>query len=244
MAIAPITLFSLLVASVIQAAEPGSTNLAYGDLMVADYFKTETAKISTNCLANINSLADWQAQREGLRRQAAEMLGLDPLPERTDLKPLITGKLDRENFTVEKLCFQSSPHLYVTADLYLPKGLTNAAPAILYLCGHTPVITNGVSYGNKTAYQHHAIWFAQNGYVCLVIDTLQYGEILGHHRGTYNMGMWWWNSRGYTPAGVETWNAIRGLDYLVSRPEVDTNRLGVTGRSGGGAYSWFLAALE
>jgi hypothetical protein len=56
--------------------------------------------------------------------------------------------------------------------------------------------------------------------------------------------MWWWHSRGYTPAGVEAWNCIRALDYLETRPEVDTERFGVTGRSGGGAYSWWIAALD
>ena len=211
---------------------------------MADYFSAETAKISDTCLSDIHSLADWETRRPELRREAAEMLGLDPMPERTELHPVITGKIEEKDFTVEKVYFQSQPHLYVTADLYLPKPLSGPAPTVLYLCGHLPVITNGVSYGNKTAYQHHGIWFARNGYVCLVIDTLQYGEILGHHRGTYDEGAWWWNSRGYTPAGVETWDAIRALDYLCSRPEVDTNRVGVTGRSGGGAYSWFLAAVD
>jgi len=70
------------------------------------------------------------------------------------------------------------------------------------------------------------------------------GEIEGLHHGTYRERMWWWNSRGYTPAGVEAWNSIRALDYLATRPEVDANRFGVTGRSGGGAYSWWLAALD
>ena len=93
-------------------------------------------------------------------------------------------------------------------------------------------------------YQHHGAWFAQNGYVCLVIDTLQMGEIEGLHHGTYRENMWWWNARGYTPAGVEAWNSIRAIDYLVSRPEVDPNRIGMTGRSGGGAYSWYTAALD
>ncbi len=244
MSFMPSVLLPLLLATVIQAAEPATPDSSPGNRMAADYFKAETAKVSEYCLTDIKSLADWQARRPELRRQAAEMLGLDPMPERTDLKPVITGKLEQETFTVEKLYFQSSPHLYVTANLYLPKNLTKPAPAILYLCGHTRVFTNGVSCGNKTAYQHHAIWFARNGYVCLVIDTLQLGEIEGRHYGTYREGMWWWNSRGYTPAGVEVWDSIRALDYLVSRPEVDPNRIGVTGRSGGGAYTWFLAGLD
>jgi dienelactone hydrolase len=210
----------------------------------ADYFKEQTEEISSESLANIHSLADWQARRPELQREAREMLGLDPLPPRTALHAVITGKIEAPDFTVEKLAFQSLPHLYVTANLYLPKRQTNRAPAVLYLCGHLSEFIGGVSYGNKVAYQHHGIWFARNGYVCLVVDTLQYGEILGHHRGTYDEGAWWWNSRGYTPAAVETWDAIRGLDYLDSRSEVDTNRIGVTGRSGGGAYSWFLAAVD
>jgi dienelactone hydrolase len=126
----------------------------------------------------------------------------------------------------------------------VPKDLSRPAPAILYVCGHAQVKTNGVSCGNKTAYQHHGIWFARHGYVCLILDTVQLGEIEGLHHGTYREGMWWWNARGYTPAGVEAWNSIRALDYLESRSEVDSQRIGMTGRSGGGAYSWTTAALD
>jgi len=239
-----ITLVFLLVDVTWLAQNSAMAQTTPGDQETADYFKAETAKLSDACLSDIHTLADWQARRPELQREAREMLGLDPMPDRTDLEPVITGKIEEKDFTVEKLYFQSRPHLYVTADLYLPKPLLKPAPAVLYLCGHLAVITNGVSYGNKTAYQHHGIWFARNGYVCLILDTLEYGEIPGHHKGTYDEGAWWWNSRGYTPAGVETWDAIRGLDYLSSLPEVDTNRLGVTGRSGGGAYSWFLAAVD
>ena len=63
-------------------------------------------------------------------------------------------------------------------------------PTILYLSGHGPVVKNGISYGNKVSYQHHGAWFAQNGYVCLILDTLQLGEIQGLHHGTYREGMW------------------------------------------------------
>ncbi|HBJ35242.1 MAG TPA: acetylxylan esterase, partial [Planctomycetaceae bacterium] len=128
--------------------------------------------------------------------------------------------------------------------LYRPANVTQPLPTILYVCGHANVKKDGVSLGNKTAYQHHGLWFARNGYVCLAIDTIQLGEIEGIHHGTYRHGMWWWNNRGYTPAGVEAWNCIRALDYLETRPEVDAKRFGVTGRSGGGAYSWWTAALD
>lgn len=172
------------------------------------------------------------------------MLGLDPWPPRSPLQAQITGRIVREHFVVEKLHFQSLPGLYVTANLYLPRVATDPLPGVLYLCGRSRQVRKGVSFGNKTGYHHHGVWFARHGYVCLLIDTLQLGEIQGIHDGTYRHGRWWWNSRGYTPAGVETWNAIRALDYLQSRSEVDPQRLGVTGRSGGGAYSWFLAALD
>jgi len=212
--------------------------------MLADYFQAETAKLRDRCLADVESLDDWQAKRKLYREQLFEMLGLKPLPEKTDLKPVITGKIDHEQFTVENIHFQSRPGLYVTGNLYIPKGLEKPAPAILYVCGHARVIKDDVSFGNKTAYQHHPAWFARHGYVCLVIDTLQLGEIEGIHHGTYRYKMWWWNSRGYTPAGVEAWNCIRALDYLQTRKEVDASRFGVTGRSGGGAYSWWISALD
>jgi dienelactone hydrolase len=223
-----------------------------GDQMLADYFRAETAELAARCLADIKTLDDWKSRREEYRRQLQEMLGLWPMPERTDLKPVITGRIEQDEFTVEKLHFQASPHLYVTANLYLPKKPTpgasaegnQPAPAILYVCGHSKMTTNGLSLGNKTGYQHHGAWFARNGYVCLVIDSLQLGEIEGLHHGTYREGMWWWNSRGYTPAGVEAWFGIRALDYLCSRPEVDKERIGMTGRSGGGSYTWTVAALD
>jgi dienelactone hydrolase len=215
-----------------------------GDQTLVEYFRGETARLADRCLAEVKSLEDWKARRETYRRQLFEMLSLDPLPPRSDLKAEVTGSVGRDDFTVENVHFQSSPGLYITANLYLPKHLPAPAPTILYLSGHGPVISNGVSYGNKVTYQHHGAWFARNGYVCLVLDTLQLGEILGLHHGTHREGLWWWNARGYTPAGVEAWNCIRALDYLSTRPEVDTNRFGATGRSGGGAYSWWIAALD
>jgi dienelactone hydrolase len=160
------------------------------------------------------------------------------------LRAKVVGTVPHPEFTVERLHFQPMPRLYVAANLYIPKEVSEPLPAILYVCGHARVVEDGVRMGNKTAYQHHGAWFARHGYVCLVVDTIQRGEFEGIHHGTYRYDMWWWNNRGYTPAGVEAWTAIRALDYLQSRDEVDPERLGITGRSGGGAYSWWAAALD
>ncbi len=211
----------------------------------AEYFRAETARVHAQSLAGVKTLVDWTTQRPQAREQLLEMLGLSPFPEKTDLRATITGTVDHPEFTVEKLHYQSLPGLYVTANLYVPKNLGGKkVPAILYVCGHGNVKENGVSYGAKSVYQHHGAWFARHGYVCLTIDTIQLGELEGLHHGTYREGMWWWNSRGYTPQGVETWNSIRALDYLQSRPEVDGEKLGMTGRSGGGGYTWYTAALD
>jgi dienelactone hydrolase len=220
------------------------TNATAGDRMFAEFFRLEARAVEERSLADIQSFDDWNKNKDKFRRQLHEMLGLDPLPPKTDLNSVVTGKLDHPEFTVEKLHFQSMPRLYVTANLYVPRNLTNPAPTILYVCGHANIKTNGVSFGNKVGYQHWGAWFARNGYVALLIDTVQLGEIEGIHHGTYRESMWWWNSRGYSSAAAEAWNCIRALDYLETRPEVDKTKFGVTGRSGGGAYSWWIAALD
>jgi cephalosporin-C deacetylase-like acetyl esterase len=168
------------------------------------------------------------------------MLGLWPLPDKTPLKATVTGKLERAQFVVENVHFQSRPGLYVTGNLYLPKKVEGKLPAVLYVCGHSGKGRDG----NKTAFQHHGMWFATNGYACLIIDTLQLGEIPGIHHGTYREGRWWWQAAGYTPAGVECWNGIRALDYLQSRPEIDPEKLAVTGISGGGASTLWISAAD
>lgn len=166
-----------------------------------------------------------------------EMLGLWPLPERAPLKAAITGSLKRDGYIVDKLHFQSVPGAYVPGNLYRPAQNDSRLPAVLYLCGHSRGKSN-------PPFQAHPRWFAQHGYVALALDTIELGESQGDHHGTYTNGRWDWYSRGYTPAGTEVWNAMRALDYLANRPDVDKTRMGVTGISGGGAISWFLGAAD
>ncbi len=213
-----------------------------GDKMIQEYLKRETDKIHETFLENTKTLEDWQKLRAGYKEEYFHMLGLAPMPEKTPLKPTITGTLEGDGYVVDMLHYQSRPKLYVTANLYRPSNVEKGKrlPAIIYVCGHA----NRGRNGNKTAYQSHGIWFARHGYICLTLDSLQLGEIAAIHHGTYREGRWWWHSRGYTPAGVECLNGIRGIDYLISRPDVDPQRIAVTGISGGGAATYWIACAD
>jgi dienelactone hydrolase len=210
------------------------------DARIRTFLEKETREISLRFLAGVDSRAKWDAQGSERRRQYLEMLGLWPLPEKTPLNAKVTGTHERDGFRVENLHFQSRPGLYVTANLYSPLEEREKLPAVLYVCGHSGRGRDG----NKTAFQHHGMWFATHGFVCLITDTLQLGEVPGIHHGTYSYGRWWWPARGYTPAGVECWNGIRAIDYLQSRPEVDGERIAITGISGGGMASFWVAGAD
>jgi cephalosporin-C deacetylase-like acetyl esterase len=232
-------LILLCVGSLAQAQTP-PPDLSFGDAVIETHLTLETARLSEHIHEGAESKEEWEAKRPLLKREFFDMLGLWPLPERTPLNAKVTGTLERDGYRVEKLHFQSRPGLYVTGNLYLPAKIEGKLPAVLYVCGHAGRGRDG----NKTAFQHHGQWFATHGYVCLIVDSLQLGEIAGIHHGTYRENRWWWQSAGYTPAGVECWNGTRAIDYLVSRPEVDADKLAVTGISGGGASTFWIAAAD
>jgi dienelactone hydrolase len=199
--------------------------------------RAEARQISSSSLATPLSAAQWEATVARRREMWREMLGLSPLPPRTPLAAEVTGTLDRGDYVVEKVHFQSLPGAYVIGNLYRPAKPAAKLPAVLYLCGHSKGKVN-------PPYQANPRWFGQHGYVALVLDPIQLGESQGIHHGTYREDRWDWPSRGYTPAGTEVWNAMRALDYLETRPDVDADRMGVTGLSGGGVISWCLGAAD
>ncbi|MEZ5301381.1 MAG: hypothetical protein R3F11_12120 [Verrucomicrobiales bacterium] len=92
-----------------------------------------------------------------------------------------------------------SPPISISPPSRPPRKL----PAILYVCGHGAEKKDGISYGNKVHYQLSRRVVRAGQYACLMVDSLQLGEIEALHHGTYREGMWWWNARSYTPAGVE-----------------------------------------
>ncbi|MBG0859291.1 MAG: acetylxylan esterase [Bacteroidales bacterium] len=206
---------------------------------IRNYLLNAAREITERSATDVLSLEEWEKIKPQRYNDFIEMLGMQDMPvtgEKTPLNVKITGTVQQEGYHIEKLYYESLPGLYVRANLYVPDNIKTPVPAVLYLCGH--------SLTQKVHYQTHPAKFARLGFVCLIVETIQYGEVRGQHHGCYARGWFHWYSRGYTPAGVEVWNAIRGLDLLAERPEVDDQKMGVTGISGGGAQSWFTAAAD
>ncbi len=237
-----VAILLLFLAPAIALGQPfsGTDATAAGDAMIDRWLAARTARIERTIGDDL--LLPDATRHERLRAEYRFMLGLDPLPARTPLGTTVTGRFEGDGYAVEMLHYQSLPGLYVTANLWRPTAPPpeGGYPGIVYCCGHSARGRDG----NKTAFQDHGIWFARHGYVCLVVDTLQLGEIAATHHGTYREGRWWWQSRGYTPAGVECWNGIRAIDLLAERADVDPDRIGVTGISGGGAATFWIAAAD
>jgi cephalosporin-C deacetylase-like acetyl esterase len=188
----------------------------------------------------------FQLQRE-LRRKLLEMIG--ELPERkTPLNPLVTGTIHMAGFHIEKLIFESLPGVYVPALLYVPDDKRGPHPAVLVPCGHS---ANG-----KVHYQALCQRLVQRGYVVICWDPVGQGErsqfwdtkaeksrynlICAEHAVMGNLAY----LAGANLARWEIWDGMRALDYLLTRPEVDPNRINITGTSGGGFQAAHIAALD
>jgi cephalosporin-C deacetylase-like acetyl esterase len=213
-------------------------NAADDNLTIRGYLSREAARITAGALRDYRDAASFKRLQPEKRRQFHEMMGLTELlaGRRPPVPVHVTGVVERTGYRIEKLSYESLPNLHVTANLYIPQqaGSGGRVPAVLYVCGHSP--------NQKFSYQAHARRFAQLGVVCLIAETVQLGEVTGFHHGCYREGWFHWYSRGYSPAAIELYNGIRGLDLLAERADVDSSRMGVTGISGGGASTWWIAA--
>ncbi len=172
-----------------------------------------------------------------------------PWPEKTPLNPRITGVVERDQYKIEKVIFESRPGFLVTADLYVPKGRSFPLPGVVGTCGHSDT---GKAY---QAYQGFAQGLARMGYVVLIFDPLGQGERLQYAneklKSRIGVGV-----REHLYAGNQqflvgefvgawrAWDGIRALDYLLTRPEVDPKQVGVTGCSGGGTMTTWLCGVD
>ncbi len=176
-------------------------------------------------------LREFQSRVRELLRKA-----LGRLPEeKNELNAKVVGKIERRNYMIEKVVFESRPKLYVTGNLYIPKRADFPAPAILRVHGHWKYAKS------QDVIQATCAGLASKGYVVLAIDAIGYGERKA--QGSHSDGIWL-PMVGLTLQGLLLWDNMRALDYLQSREEVDPDRIGVTGASGGGNQTMYLAALD
>ncbi|HPT27293.1 MAG TPA: acetylxylan esterase [Bryobacteraceae bacterium] len=176
--------------------------------------------------------------------------GMGGLPERTPLNARVVGSLARDGYRIEKVIFESQPGFHVTANLYLPATGKGPFPAILFPLGHE---SGGKAY---PVWQQLLATFARRGYVAFAWDPAGQGERVQHWDEALGDSKVAPSTTEHTILGIQAlvvgdafakytiWDGIRALDYLLSRPEVDAKRVGITGNSGGGTHTAYIAALE
>ncbi|WP_218932641.1 alpha/beta hydrolase [Roseimaritima multifibrata] len=182
-------------------------------------------------------LEDWEKSKESLAVKLDEAIGLSPRPAKTPLNAKVTGRSERDGYTIENVVFESFPGFYVTANLYVPTGLEGPLPAIVVTAGHS--MDDGKNYD---LYRTAQIGLVRQGYVVLAYDPIGQGErkLRGYsHQVSYPALL-----VGHTNLRYMLWDSIRSLDYLETRPEVDPKRIGIAGNSGGGLNTMYAMPID
>ena len=206
-------------------------------LSLWSYYGNIAETIASNAMKDVSDLSQWESLRPVIREQFFQSIGLDPLPPRPETRLRELGTFSSKGYEVRRIAYQILPDCWASACVYLPDSSADQGlPAVLYVCGHKEIGIHG--------YQDHAAMWARRGYVCLIVDTVEQHDNPGDHHGLYYGYRHDWISMGYTGAGGELWNSIRALDVLASMPELDPERIGATGISGGGAHSFFLSIAD
>ncbi len=218
--------------------------------MVQEYFVRSVRRVESQAnerRAALKTRSDAEAYVRDVQEKIQQSFG--PWPEKTPLKPRITGTVERDTYKIENIIFESRPNFLVTANLYIPKGRAFPLPGVVGTCGHSDT---GKMIG---VYQSFAQGLARQGYVVLIYDPIGQGERLQYPneelRSKVGVGV-----REHLYAGNQqflvgefigswrAWDGIRALDYLLTRDEVDPRHIGVTGNSGGGTMTTWLAGVE
>ncbi|MFN0167544.1 MAG: alpha/beta hydrolase family protein [Bryobacteraceae bacterium] len=182
---------------------------------------------------------EWEARARTLRRQILVAAGLDPMPERTPLNPMIFGRFERGAYSVEKVLLETMPGYYLAGNLYRPIGKPGKLPGVLSPHGHW-------TYGRLEnqplgSIPLRCINLARQGYVVFSYDMVGYNDtIQTPHAFSHPREQLW----SFGPLGLQLWNSIRAADFIESLPEVDPKRIGMTGASGGGTQTFLMYAVD
>ncbi len=217
------------------------------DVPAADRRMSEVRHLDlTYSFSGYKTKEEWLGRAESLRKQILASAGLLPMPPKEPIKATIFGKVDRGDHTVEKVYFESLPGFYVTGNLYRPKNVTGKLPAVLCPHGHW-------TYGRLENQQHNSgpgrpANFARQGYVAFTYDMVGYVDsaaishrfAAGHRENIVDRNTLW----SVNLLGLQLWNSIRAVDFLLTLPEVDPERIACTGESGGGTQTFLLMAVD
>lgn len=224
-----------------------------------------------------NSLSDWEVRKDYVRRQILVAEGLWPMPTKTPLNAVIHGRIERDEYTVEKVYFESAPGFFVTGNLYRPKNIKGKVPGVMFAHGHwkdarlsleteekvrQEIASGGERFerGGRSIFQSECVQLARMG--CVVwqwdmlsdSDSIQLSREIVHSfakqrpemNTTENWGLYSPQAEAHAQSimGLQSLNAVRGLDFLLSLPEVDPERTAITGASGGGTQTMLLSAID
>lgn len=218
--------------------------------MVHNHFVRQVRRAERNnqlAAGKLETREDAEQYVASVRSRIRKCFG--PVPERTPLNPRITGTIERDEYRIEKLIFESRPGMLVTANLYVPKNRDYPVPGVVGTCGHS---ANGKA---AVAYQSFAQGLARQGYMCLIYDPIGQGEryqyvgedLKPRMRSSVLEHLYAGNQQfliGEFFGAWRAWDGIRALDYLLTRDEVDPHHVGVTGNSGGGTMTTWLCGVE
>jgi len=190
-------------------------------------------------LPQFSSRTAWEERRAFLRRQVLVSAGLLPMPEKSPLHAQIFGRIEEKDYSIEKVLIETWPGFYLGGNLYRPRDGKAKHPGVLNPHGHWPYgrlenepLYSGPSFG---------ISLARQGYVAFAYDMIGYTDTVQtpHQFGNAEQRLW-----SFGPLGLQLWDSIRALDFLQSLNDVDAQRVGIAGASGGGTQAFLLAAVD
>jgi hypothetical protein len=223
------------------------------------------------------SKGDWEKRAQEVRRRIMVAEGIWPEPEKTPLNAVLHGQIDRGDYTVEKVFFESVPGFFVTGNLYRPKNKSGKTPGVLFAHGHwndgrfidvgrqavrKEIVIGSERFeeGGRSLLQAMPVQLARMGCVCFHYDMIGYADSqqlsfeLGHRfakqrpemNSADNWGLFSPQAEANLQSimGLQTWNSVRALDFLLSLPEIDSSRIAITGASGGGTQTLLLSGID
>ena len=226
-------LLALILSSAIFAAIVHAENKP--SLRQGGFFKPEQGKVELDRIAaKIPDLDAWKKRRTAVRQGILEGAGLHPLPKKTALNPLRHSKRAHRGYTVENVAIETTPGLFLCGNLYLPEAPPKSMAAVLCPHGHARDPKYTKEGRLRPEMQSRCATLARMGAAVFSYDMVGYSD-------SRKLG---WSHRSKQVLRLQCWNSIRALDFVLSLPGVDKERVGITGASGGGTQTFLLTALD